>query len=84
MSIFDEMFEEDEKIADDLYGFLPEEREEYLMSVYGRSKEEFPWVDFGDDTESSASDASDDFDSDDDDFDEDRDDFDTDGDDDPW
>jgi len=43
--------EEDRNIEDDLNGYAPEDREEYLMSVYGRTKEEFPGVDFGDDLE---------------------------------
>lgn len=56
MSLFDDMFAEDERITEELHGYLPEERESVLRDVYGRSKEEFSWVDFGDDTKESSSD----------------------------
>lgn len=83
MSLFDKWFNEDEKIAEELHGFLPDEREDYLLHTYGRAKEEFPWVDFGDDhaDRSMDEDSDDKFDDDrDDDFDEDDDDFDEDSD----
>ena len=56
MSIFDDMLEEHERIAQELHGYLPEEREKALRDVYGRSKDEFPWIDFGNGSENDDSD----------------------------
>lgn len=55
MSIFDDMLEEHERIAQELHGYLPEEREKALRDVYGRSKDEFPWIDFGNGSENDDS-----------------------------
>ena len=53
-----------------------EEREDYLLHVYGRRKEEFPWIDFGEeDEEITDEDIDDEFDDDefdDDEFDDDE------------
>ena len=76
MGLFDEWKKEEDKIADDLYGIIPEEREDYLLRVYGRRKEEFPWIDFGEeDEEITDEDIDDEFDDDefdDDEFDDDE------------
>lgn len=47
MSFFSDLFNKDNRIADDLYGYSLEDRETILHDRYGRSKEEFPWIDFG-------------------------------------
>lgn len=63
MGLFDALtgdLEEDRQIEEDLYGYAPEEREEILMIRYGRVKEEFPWIDFGDDDIAQESEESDD------------------------
>lgn len=68
MGLFDALtgdLEEDRQIEEDLYGYAPEEREEILMIRYGRVKEEFPWIDFGDDDMAQEFDDSDCIDSDD-------------------
>ena len=51
MGLFDEWKKEEEKIADELYGIIPEEREDYLLHEYGRRNEEFPWINFGEEDE---------------------------------
>lgn len=87
MGLFDEWKKEEDKIADDLYGIEPERREDYLLHVYGRRKEEFPWIDFGEEDEEASDedfdedeDIDDDFDENDDFDDDDGDDFDDDDD----
>ena len=75
MGLFDDMFAEDEIITEEIHGYLPEERERALRDIYGRSKEEFSWVDFGDDSEESSSDYDDEDNEDDDEDDYDDDDI---------
>ena len=45
------MIDRDNRIIEDLYKYPPGEREAVLMVKYGRMKEEFGEVDFGDDQE---------------------------------
>jgi len=42
------MMIQDGIIEEELLKHDPEDREDILTSQYGRTKEEFPWIDFGD------------------------------------
>lgn len=52
MGLFNDIVDEDRKIEHELYNFKPENREKVLNDFYGRCKEEFGGVDFGDEVNS--------------------------------
>lgn len=54
MGWFGDTIDENRRIEEDLFNYPPEDREMVLNIKYGRIKDDFPWLDFGEEISESC------------------------------